>query len=361
MNTRSAGGSINDAAAYWLVALKSPDVPPQMLKRWEKWISVPTHKHAFDEAQKLWERLDEVPAPTWPTDAEVTEDTYDGSVPVWVFEEKREAVSRQRHHVRHSWIGLAAVVGLIAMGLGLVKVVLESSERRSPGMTVFETKVTQHESVVLTDGSQIQMGGRTAVTANITREVRLVVMDRGEAIFTIAHDSQRPFRVLAGGGMITAIGTEFNVRRLDDVVVVTVTEGTVEVAPASAMTAGDGRNFPHGQRVTRGETISYDADGKLGDVRKADLGVTMSWRNGRLQYRSEPLNRVVQDINRYSRKSVTIADAAAGTILYSGTVFERDIDDWLAALDKLFPELQVTQPDQQHVVIRTRVKQRDVL
>ena len=63
---------------------------------------------------------------------------------------------------------------------------------------------------------------------------------------------------------------------------------------------------------------------------------------------------MVQDLNRYSKHTIIVANAAVGSIIYTGTVFPRDIDDFLAALDKLFPELQVTQPDAQHVLIESR-------
>lgn len=356
LNPGARSTRTRDEAAYWYVALQSPNPSPQMLKRWQKWISVPANKQAFDEAEQFWELLGDARKPGWPTDAEVDADTYDGSVPIAVFEQKRRTAGQARYRFSSSWFGLAAVVSTVAIGLGILFAVLEFTDHRSTGMTVFETDAGQHESVVLDDGSKIYMGARSSVTSNISRDVRLIVMDRGEAQFKVAHDPKRPFRVLAGGGIITAVGTEFNVRRLDGLVMVTVTEGTVEVAPASAVTAKDGGDFPHGTRVAYGEAISYDAQGKVGEVRKVDLEVAMAWREGRLEYTSEPLSYVVQDINRYSRRLIAIADAEAGEALYSGTVFERDIDDWIDALDEAMPEVTVVEPDSRHVVIRSRAE-----
>jgi len=355
MNIRDSRASADEMAAYWLVALKNPDVAPAVFRRWEKWIAVPANRQAFDEAQQVWELMDEIPPPSWPSDAQVKADTYDGSTTIAAFDEQENAKRRRRSQLKSAWFGLAAAVGVAAIGLGLVRMMSDSNEPPAERMTVFETEPAQHEKVALVDGSEIHLGARSSVTTNLTRGVRFVVMDRGEALFKVAHDPKRPFRVLAGAGVITAVGTAFNVRRLDDLVVVTVSEGTVEVAPASAVNARNGGDYPRGKRVTRGESITYDSEGNLSAVRKVDLGMTMSWRSGQLQYRSEPLNRVVQDINRYSRKSITIADTAAGEVLYSGTVFERDIEDWLAALDKAFPELVVSHPDPQHVVIRSRL------
>jgi len=355
MSERDPGVAADETAAYWLVVLKNPDVPPTMLRRWEKWIAAAANRKAFDEAQELWELMDEVPVPSWPSDAQVEADTYDGSISVAAYgEQQREQRVRRRRWWTAS-MSLAAVIGIAAIGLAFVRLGPASSESSTDRLTVFETETGQHEKVALIDGSEIQMGARTAVTTNVTRRDRFVVMDRGEALFRVRHDPKRPFRVLAGAGVITAVGTEFNVRRLNDLVVVTVSEGTVEVAPASALNARGGGDFPHGKRVSSGQYITYDGEGRLDDVRKADLDMTMAWRKRLLQYRSEPLSRVVQDINRYSKQSITIADAAAGDILYSGTVFERDIDAWLAVLDRAFPQLQVTHPDPDHVVIRTRI------
>jgi len=355
MNIRDSRASADEMAAYWLVALKNPEIAPAVLRRWEKWIAVPENRQAFDHAQRVWDLLDEIPPPSWPSDAQAGADTYDGTTTIAAFDEQQDAKRRRRTQLRSAWVGLAAVIGSVAVGLGLFRIMSNDNEPPAERMTVFETEPAQHEKVALMDGSEIHLGARSSVTTNLTRGVRFVVMGRGEALFTVAHDPKRPFRVLAGAGVITAVGTAFNVRRLDELVVVTVSEGTVEVAPASAVNARNGGDYPRGKRVTRGESITYDSEGNLGAVRKVDVGMTMAWRTGQLQYRSEPLNRVVQDINRYSRTSITIADTAAGEILYSGTVFERDIEDWLAALDKAFPELLVSHPDPQHVVIRSRL------
>lgn len=346
-----------DEAAYWYVVMQSPDPSEHLLKKWQEWVAVPENKQAFDDAEQLWEMLGKLPAPRWPTDAEVEADSYDGTVPIAAHEQRMRSGQQRNGRFGPALYALAAVIGTVAVGLSIAFTVLgsgASGDHRTAGMTVFETEAAQHDNVMLNDGSRIQMGARTAVTSSVNRDARVIVMDRGEALFEVAHDSKRPFRVLAGGGIITAVGTAFNVRRLDNLVVVTVTEGTVEVAPASAVTARDGGDFARAKRVTKGEEMSYDSHGNMSPIHKVDLGVAVAWRDGRLQYDSERLTYVIQDINRYSRKTVTVADAAAAELQYTGTVFERDIGDWIGALERVFPTLEVTEPDGTHVVIRTR-------
>jgi len=346
---------VREQAAYWYMELQNPNLSQQKLRRWQQWIAVPENKRAFDECEKFWVFLGAADVPEWPSDAAVNADTYDGSMPLDDYEKRRRKGASGRQRPWRIWAGLAiAASALIAVGIAFNP--FGANERRpAPPFSVFETVAAQHENVVLMDGSQIKLGARTAVTSNVSRDVRFIVMDRGEALFQVAHDPKRPFRVLAGGGIITAVGTAFNVRRLDNLVVVTVSEGTVEVAPASSVDARDGSGYPHGKRVTAGQEISYDAQGRMSEIRVVNIDLTMSWRDGLLQYESEPLNQVVQDINRYSRKAVTIADADAAELLYTGTVFERDIDDWITALPEAFEgRIEVSEPDSRHVFIRSK-------
>ena len=347
-------------AAYWYTEVQDLNLSPAKLRRWQTWIQVPVNRQAFDAAELFWHQLGGLPKPAWPSDAEVAEDTYDGSHSI-AEHRRRQRLAAARGSLRSTrvWVGFALAASLVA-GLGVAFGRFGVSEHRaSAPFSVFETEAAQHENVMLIDGSQVRLGARTAITSNVSRDVRFIVMDRGEAEFKVAHDPKRPFRVLAGGGIITAVGTAFNVRRLDNLVIVTVSEGTVEVAPANAMvgvTSGrGGDNVPPGKRVTAGQAINYDTQGKMSAVRQVNIETAMSWRDGLLQYEDEPLGQVIQDINRYSRKTVAIADARAAEMMYTGTVFERDIDDWVAALPEAFEDrIEVSEPDSRHVVIRSK-------
>jgi transmembrane sensor len=222
------------------------------------------------------------------------------------------------------------------------------------------------------------------------------VLDRGEALFSVAPDPERPFEVNAGSGVITAVGTAFNVRRREDnEVVVTVTDGIVEIAPISmeatapmsplaiptlslggeagsapgaarteeekaetANAAGDERAAA--RRLVRGQQATYDAEGKIGAVRLVHTNVSTVWRDGRLKYQGEPLRHVIEDVNRYSRRKLVLEDPSAGTLLYSGTVFARDINDWIAGLERIYPEIEAVITDDGRVLIRTRDAQSNI-
>ncbi len=122
---------------------------------------------------------------------------------------------------------------------------------------------------------------------------RQILLKHGEAWFEVARDATRPFTVLAGGGAITALGTEFNVD-LDaeqDHITVTVSSGFVEVRPAAERRAQPGSNqspdaapsaawMP--ERLGVGQSLSYGRKGPKGTVRTADMRPSAHGRKGAL-------------------------------------------------------------------------------
>lgn len=352
-----------EQASWWFARLQDEDLPVRVLKRWKKWEAVPENRRMFDEIVQVSGRLRNarplISMPTTPSDG------YDGliSIHAWQLLRRGRAQPRPRLKAGAIAIGIAATFAVAAVGLKWASPIAWRSIIGGARMSVIETGIAEHEDIVLSDGSKISLGAKTALTADITDDARTVVLSRGEALFHVARDPKRPFRVIAGGGTITAVGTAFNVRRReDDHVVVTVTEGTVEVAPLSVLDEGETPSGATEQReletqvrkLIRGQELTYDLQGRFGTPRLADEDLSSSWRDGRLRYRGEPLRNVIPDINRYSRKPLILGDKAAGELLYSGTVFERDIDEWIAGLQSVYPEVEVTVTDTQHVLIRSR-------
>jgi transmembrane sensor len=351
----AAGARRREQASWWFARLQDPDLPARVLKQWRKWEAVPENRQTFDEIVQLSGRLRAV-RPLLALSAAV-EDGYDGSISVhaWRLLQRPRITSRPGLRTAAAALGLAAAFALAAIGLKWGTEVSWSSILGGPRMLVAETAVGEHREVFLGDGSQISLGAKTAIAAELTDRVRTVVLTRGEALFRVKHDPSRPFRVIAGGGTVTAVGTAFNVRRReDDHVVVTVTEGTVEVSPGSPLETRASKLAGDIRRLVRGQEITYDLQGRFGAPRLADEAFSSDWRSGTLRYRGEPLRNVVPDVNRYSRKPLILGDKAAGELLYSGTVFERDVDEWVAGLQAIYPDIEVTVTDTQHVLIRTR-------
>jgi transmembrane sensor len=188
---------------------------------------------------------------------------------------------------------------------------------------------------------------------------RQLMLDRGEALFTVAHDRGRPFEVQVGNSTVTAVGTVFDIKRNLDQVTVTVTDGIVDVRPL-AVRLEDPSNpvvavapWP-ATHLAKGQEMTLKEEGGAPRVTVADVGAITGWRDGRLEYRHTPLKYVVSDVNRYFKVQIMVGDTAAAELAYSGAIFaSQPVKEWLRALESIFP-VTVVQTDAEHVLIRSR-------
>lgn len=334
------------AAAEWLLRLENPRISQEEYGEWLLWIEADTlHEEAFDEVAALSGRVErargqlaDIPLPS---DEDIAGDDYDGSVSVAAWLGEKALAERGKS----LWLyAAAATIALAATGLGILALSRVEVGMQSLQPYGFETVASQHDEARLEDGSKIDIGAESALTVSFSKEQRTVVFEKGEALFSVAKDAERPFVVVAGSGTIRAIGTEFNVRRDSERVVVTVTEGSVEVSRLSEPGPEGRQDVPEtrerdSQNVTRlgmGQQVAYDALGLM-PVSAADPAIATSWREGRLQFLREPLQYVVTGVNRYSDLNIVIADADVNSMLFTGTVFDGQSREWLEGLASVLP------------------------
>lgn len=341
-----------EEATRWLVILQAKETTPQrVLRSWQKWEAVPANRVAFDSVVRVWQLAEALPRSSKRIANHQAADRYVGSTTIaeWLAKKGRLRSRRRRGGILA--VGLAA--GVMSMLFGWNWIASETGPRQNRA----ETGVAEQLALVLDDGTRVYLGSKSLVTANIGPDYRDVVLHQGEALFEVAKDPKRPFRVDAGAGLVTAVGTAFVVRRrADDQLIVTVNEGVVEVArkPTVSEMARSWSTSPMTvQRLQHGQEMSMDARGRVSPIRTVDTRGTRMLRDGRLTYRGESLRVVIEDVNRYSRHQIRISDAAAGDLLYSGTVFERDVSDWIEGIGKVYPELEVVRSDTE-IVIRMR-------
>ena len=232
MNNRLAGpknsGRQSGEAVDWFVANEmDEELCRATLAQWEGWCARRENRADYAAVIRLRQELGTLPRLTPPSRAALLEDIAD-----------ELAVATPRHLVRRprylqSWsrvVAMAVSVVLVAAAW----IFLFSAQGLGPPVTLdhpYATAPGDQSQLLLPDGSNITMGGDTALIVRFTRGAREIDLDRGEAYFRVQHDSWRPFVVHAGVGTTTAVGTAFAVHSYTDHVKVWVREGTVEVTP----------------------------------------------------------------------------------------------------------------------------------
>ncbi len=347
--------AIRAQAEEWFVRVRAGGMTVEEMTAWHRWLEQSeSHERAFRDVENLWEEIGQIQHLSWPTADELNTDRYEGQMPLaeWISAQAgHPALDREntrkdgdRDSRRRVWLwsgALAASVAvMVAAGLWLNREFFGSAA--SPGPLSVTTDVGQHHELTLPDGSTVTVGARSQISVQFSDRTRGFRLDGGEAYFAVAHEDARPFVVRAGDGSITAMGTEFNVQQIARRVVVTVVEGSVQVAgiPATPVT-----------RVQAGEQLVYGE--APSPVRTVDPAAAVTWREGHLKYLGQPLKYVIPDVQRYSRKRLVIADEAVGQLGFTGTVFQDDVEEWLEGLETSLP-IEVVATDDYTVVLKAR-------
>src|SRR5882724_10622998 len=151
------------------------------------------------------------------------------------------------------WLTVAvttAACGVLSLGWFLPWNVKPAGHPSVPSGTTalhFETRHGEQLSRRLADNSILHLNTDSAVTIRYGKNERLVMLTSGQADFGVAHEPDRPFRVIAGLAEVVDLGTKFDVRLQHDSTVVTVVEGRVAVGPSpilGRLGANSGQNHP---------------------------------------------------------------------------------------------------------------------
>jgi transmembrane sensor len=137
----------------------------------------------------------------------------------------------------HSAIVAMAACAVLSLGSLLTWNVRLRQSSVPEGITAlrFETRHGEQLSRRLADNSVLHLNTDSAVTIRYGKSDRVVVLTSGQAEFEVAHESDRPFRVLAGSAEVVDVGTKFDVRLQQDSTVVTVVEGRVAVGRSALL------------------------------------------------------------------------------------------------------------------------------
>ena len=217
---------------------------------------------------------------------------------------------------------------------------------------VYATAVGEQRSVALDDGSVVHLNTRSRVAVDFSGAARVASLLDGEAVFKVARDAQRPFKVHAGDTLVEVRGTEFNVRLYHRAATITVLEGRVAVSTTGLSRAvGPEGGSPEAVIVAAGNQAVVSGDGRITAHTEADLEKALSWRTRRLIFRSDPLGTVVDEFNRYNRMEIVVADDALALTSISG-VFSADDPDSLLQFLATSGKAQVTRVGRDRAIVQ---------
>lgn len=326
---------IAEEAAQWLIDLEDGDADTSAFATWLQ--ASPRHVEEFLLISAVWraaDRIDEVHAieidrlvAQARDNVKRLDDEAITIVRTLNVQQRMRAALRSRLSAA---VALLAIVSAVWMGL-------------HDGAASYRTAVGEQRVVKLADGSIVTLNTRSHVKVRLEKEQRSVELIRGEALFDVAHDAERPFRVLAGATVVQAIGTQFNVYRTESGTTVSVVEGIVEVSSRASDSGRFGGASPTvgtPERLTAGQQAQLSAEGAMVHQAPAEIDRVVAWRERRLIFRSEPLAAIAAEFNRYNDTQLLIVGPATSARRVTG-VFDADKPGALVAFLERDPQLSV--------------------
>lgn len=306
-------------AAEWFVDLQSEHVSAEQQAEFADWLRrSPVHVEEFLQLTGLYGDLRRSPELRAVDVAALLREAASAPqaqnvVPLYgqpVVEPEAARIESERGTQRHWGRWIVAVAASTALAVIAYPLVAKFS-----GTQRYHTQTGEQRSLVLIDGSHVQLNVRSELSTRIGDKSREIRLDDGEALFDVAKDPSRTFRVRTPQAVIEALGTQFNVRVKDGETTVVLLEGRVEVR-------GTTNTAPVALAPGQGLTLAV-ASPVPAIPRAANLDTVTAWTKRRLMFQDTPLTEVVAEFNRYSPQPLLIADPRLAHVCITAT-FDSD-------------------------------------
>jgi transmembrane sensor len=313
---------IQARAAAWIEERESGDWSGARQAELDAWIAdSPAHLVALLRAETVWKHADRLRALSSPSPMKPNAGTA--------------SVRKASFPKIAAAFAIASLAGAGALAL-----------LQGPKAQTYSTTIGGRETLTLDDGTQIELNTNTTVRVAYEGNRRNVWLDKGEAYFSVVHNSARPFTVTLGDRRVTDLGTKFFIRRDNDRIRVALVEGKARFDATLDPT-------PSQQTVlTPGDIVTATAEKvSLAREQPHSLSNQLGWRRGMLVFDHATLAQVASEYNRYNRTKLVIASPQAKNLTISGTLPATDLGAFTRLATKFF-NLRVEQREGEIVVLR---------
>ncbi len=275
-------------ALDWFVRLQAAQGDPPTVRAFRAWIeSDPRNAAAFEKVASMWGAPEFLLA----THNVAKTTGFSASKP-----------KRQRR-------SLAKKATIAAMAIVIVVGAARFREFMIWMRADYVTATGEQQDVLLPDGSRMILNTGSAVALDFSSGRRGVKILAGEVYFDVQSDPVRSFQVTAQFGRVEVKGTAFAVRTDDEADNVIVSRGSVDVTRMSRPSEHAG--------LKPEETVGVTASA-ISPVERIDTDKSLAWIEGRISFYDRPLGQVLNDLRRYYRGRIFVANSVIERVAVSG-------------------------------------------
>lgn len=314
-------------AADWCMRLHAEDCSEDDKQTFQQWLHAdPRHAEEYLAMLEIWALSERLPHPNTPTASTDTNASAPRPLPT----------RRRKRSTLRAAVALLLVLPIAGYSGWILGWLPNDYHRYYAQQQLLQE--------TLPDGSELELNLETRLSFANYRDQRRIEFGEGEAFFRVHHDHSHPFVVKVGTSTITVTGTQFNVLRYQDNVVVTVTEGSVRV-----------RTSPHSSdsNITPGLQASYRQGDSEPSISSVDTAKALAWRNGKLILDNLSLAQALPLINRYLETPLELADSAAANLRIGGIYNTQELAGIIKVLPQVLP-IQITKAAEGRLLIKSR-------
>lgn len=340
--TDKATLAIIEQANGWLIEMQESGSNVAASNQFQEWLrKSPVHVREYLRAEANWAALASV---EWDTNVGAERIGQESNVINLAIQSKSSEVALPET-VRTSRIRLlAGIAATIILSIGVASFFQAADEQ------VLATGLGEQRRVVLDDGSIVELNTQSEIEVVMTESTREIRLIDGEALFSVAKDASRPFIVDTSDAVVQALGTQFNVYKRADAVLVTVLEGRVSVSGGEK--TGSPLNHVSPVELVQGDRAEITPNQPIVKS-EADENDAIAWRESRLIFRDRPLSDVINEFNRYNKLKLAIEDQSLASQKISA-VFDANSPETLVKFISAGSNVVVDYSDASKIVISPR-------
>jgi transmembrane sensor len=308
-NQKMPSDALEDEAFEWLTRLTSGEVTTSELQALARWrAQSPLNEMAFVEAGKLWHSIKPAVETVAQQDRNVARSV--------VFPETNTRMGRRA--ILGGALAASAAYLVVRPPIGLWPSLSELASD-------YRTATGQQRRITTNGGATVDLNTQTSVDIRLeVGDAERIELIAGEAAIATAANASRSIVAVAGDGRSTTTDATFNMRRGGSLVCVTCVTGAVLVEQR-------GRRVILRQR----QQVSYTDEG-LGAAIEIDPAGVTAWQEGILVFHDEPLGRVIEEVNRYWRGRIIVANANLGKRLVTARFKLDHLEDAITQIQLVF-------------------------
>lgn len=306
----------SQVAALWYIRLRDaePDAPER--SEFERWLMTsPVHQAEYESICSTMDQLATPKSLAKLADAMEQNAFLEKSV------KRQKVVKHIAHVVAICAIGLFALFANKQYEVWLQQPVLQSVAQNPVG------NITTH---TLDDGSRVTLSGNSQMEVTFYRHERHIQLKKGEAIFDVTKDPNRPFIVETDLAKVTVLGTRFAVNKLSKLVRISVDHGSVRVEPNSQ----NPEMAEHSKLLTNGQVVEVYPN-KTAVITQRRAADAFAFVNGKLVFEWADTYEIADTLSRYRARPVVAEGQSSHNV--SAIVSVKDAEEFLQGLSNIAP------------------------